>query len=212
MNQRGKYIVVEGCDGSGKTTAVQYLEKLITDLGHKTKVVNVLKDDPVSLQLRGIVTGRGNVIDHVAEACIYAAAVLNTYRNVIEPLVDDGVYVLSDRSHISALMYQGILGYEGSVGNNAALRVLNAAYQGLSYDFALFLYTLPQVGLSRVAARDGSLDRIESRGADYQNDVQNAYRAYQAAHWGVRSYDNFGPIDGLYAYLQDYARLIHTLE
>lgn len=179
MTSRGKYIIVEGADGTGKSTAVKILKDLLEAQGRTVRSVNILKDDSVSAKIREILTTPGNVIHPDAEACLYAAAVTNVYRHKVVPLLEQGIDVVCDRSYMSALAYQAAP--EAAKGNHRPGDILHAAYEGyggVTADAIVMLYVDETTGLARVSERDGSLDRIEQRGVGFQVEVQEAYRNY----------------------------------
>lgn len=197
----GKYFICEGVDGSGKSTAVELLRDKLTKAGRNVKIVNILKDDPVALMIRGIVTGVGNTIHPDAEACLYAAAVTNTYRLSVLPLLQQGIDVICDRSHLSTLAYQAAT--QANLGNYKPLQILTTVYSGqnsIAVDALIMLYTDPKVGLKRVLSRDTTLDRIEQRGEEYLIQTQEAYRNYcetVSSEQSLFQYDNNSTLEDL---------------
>lgn len=179
VKKQGLLLVVEGCDGSGKTTAVELLKQKLLAFGRQVQVVSILKDDPVSAKIRAILTDPLSAIHPDAEACLYAAAVTNTYRRNVIPLLEKGIDVICDRSHITAMCYQAAPA--ATQGNFRPTNILNAAYagyDGVKIDALVMLFTDELTGLKRVTDRDGKLDRIELRGTSFQAEVQEAYRNY----------------------------------
>lgn len=191
---KGKLIVIEGCDGSGKSTVVKLLQQTLEKQNRRVQVVNILKDHPASAKVRAITTGVGNDLTPEAEACLYAGAVLNTHHLVIKPLLEQGVDVICDRSFISTLVYQGMDQFKK--GNSHPLTILQAAYSGANGivpDVLIMLYVDTVKGLERVVGRDSKLDRIEERGVAYQTSVQDAYQQYVAENrknFGIIEYTN----------------------
>lgn len=215
MSTKGKLFIIEGVDGSGKTTAVELLKKdLFTIHGREVRVVNILKDHPTSAAVRAIVTGNGNEIHPNAEACLYAGAVLNTYHLTIVPLLEQGIDVICDRSWISTMAYQGAT--QAKLGNPRPLEILQGIYLGNSGvvpDAVIMLYTDPQNGLKRVLGRDNVLDRIEQRGIEFQAMVQEAYSHYCATvstEQQVFEYHNNSTLEDLSAFINNVAWKITT--
>lgn len=202
MIQRGKFIVVEGADGSGKTTTAFMLKEKLIAKGLIVQTVNILKDDPVSAQLRAILTNPDSVIHPDAEACLYAAAVTNVYHQTILPLLEKGVNVVADRNQISTWAYQVIP--QALLGNRRPEHIFKAAYGEITSDLIIMLFADSKTGLGRCQARDGKLDRLELRGVDYQDQVQHGYRHYcdsVLTQQNVHTYQNNGTMEELDEFL-----------
>ena len=203
---KGKYIVVEGVDGTGKTSAVNILKQTLEARGRKVELVSILRSDPVAAMIRAILTDPNNEIHPDAEACLYAAAVTNTYRHKVLPLLASGVDVICDRSHLSALMYQAATAR--AQGNQRPTDILKAAYDGgdsVDPDAIIMLFVTPALGLARVRNRDGKMDRIEMRGEDFQEEVQQAYRKYcedVSTGQSIFQYRNDGSLQELTDFIQ----------
>lgn len=209
MNQRGKFIIIEGVDGSGKTTAVKILKEQLEIDGKPVKMVNILQDNAISAKIRALLTTPGNIIHPDAETCLYAAAVTNTYREEILPLLEKGVNVLCDRSHLSTLAYQ--IAPQRNAGNTRPEAIFKAVYDGIAPDVLLVLSIDPEDGLDRVKQRDGKLDRIEMRGPEYIKQVQQAYLNYCDSVSGqqpVFTYHNNGSLEKLSQYVVSIAKQI----
>lgn len=187
-NTRGKLIIIEGADGSGKSTVTTLISGALQQQGKKVQAVNILKDSPISKDIRGLLTSPDKDMHPDTEACLYVGAILNTYWNVIVPLLEDGTNVICDRSHISCWAYQIFPQLEK--GNLIPSKIFDAIRSVIRADVLCMLFVDPQRGLERVKARDGALDRIELRGPEYQAKVQ----------------------EGFVTYLKDENRAQHTLE
>ncbi|BAW19481.1 putative thymidylate kinase [Ralstonia phage RP31] len=195
MNQRGKYIIIEGADGSGKSTVTALLKERLEAQGRKVQTANILKDDPVSAKIRTVLTDQNNTIHPDAEACLYAAAVTNVYRHKVLPLLEQGIDVICDRSFISTWAYQ--IAPQMNVGNERPRDIFDAAYDGIIPDALIMLYVTPRLGLGRCENRDGQLDRLELRGPGYQEQVQAGYRNYVSAYEGRVNLFQYQNDDGL---------------
>lgn len=209
MKQRGKFIVVEGADGSGKTTAAELLKKELEAQGKTVQTVNILKDDPVALKLRTILTAPESNIHPDAEACLYAGAVTNTYHRIILPLLEQGINVVADRNQLSTWAYQVVP--QQTVGNFRPEVIFNAAYGEIIPDMLLLLVVDSQTGLNRAQQRDGKLDRLELRGVEYQKQVQQAYRNYcdsVSSRQPVVVYHNDGTEEELAQFITSVAKQI----
>lgn len=209
MTRKGKYIAIEGVDGTGKTTVATLLKSRLEDMGRTVQAVNILKDDPISAQVRALLTNPASVIHPDAEAALYAAAVTNVYRHRIVPLLEQGIDVVADRCHISTWAYQ--VAPQLEAGNYTPMHIWNGAYGNLRPDVFVMLYTNPHQGLGRCETRDGKLDRLELRGPDYQHTVQEAYRKFcEEARSMIPLYEfqNDGEMDTLVNFVESIAVLV----
>lgn len=209
---RGKLIFIEGCDGSGKSTASSILQTKLKEQGKPIETAAILRDDDVSFKIREILTTPGNVIHPDTEACLYAAAVTNVYRHKVIPLLEKGVNVICDRSQLSTWAYQ--VQPQTDKGNMRPLEIYNAAYvgiEGFSPDILVIMTVDAETGLKRVAGRDGKLDRLELKGPAFQEEVQQAFLAYGALvakDHPVLVYQNTGDIVELSQFIDQVVSLI----
>lgn len=216
---KGKLISVDGIDGAGKSTAVAVLQQELNNLlgvvDQEVRVVNILKDDPASAAIRAILTHPDTKLFPSSEACLYAAAVLNTYNMVIKPLLEQGIHVIVDRGPATALVYQGMT--QLHVNNPHPMHILRTAYSAEGYiplDYLLVLSADVDLGFERVRRRDSVLDRIESRGKEYMELVQQSFSIYAEQmsnaefKTSVHAYCNDGTLEEMTGYLQTLAHSI----
>ncbi|MFZ1361220.1 MAG: dTMP kinase [Candidatus Saccharimonadales bacterium] len=111
---RGKYIVIEGSDGTGKTTQMSMLRDYLADKGLKVHITSEPADPsnnaeplPVARELRKLI--KNGDIERTPETnlLLFTAARVEKWRNEIEPALARGDYVLSSRNYWSTLAYQG---------------------------------------------------------------------------------------------------------
>lgn len=209
MSTRGKLITVDGIDGCGKTTFIKMLQHRFELASAPTQVVSILRDTPVSAEIRAIVTGTKHPLHPTAEACLYIAAVLNTYHEKIVPLLEQGVSVICDRSHISTLAYQ--INDQLIAGNTVPRDLACSAYAGIVPDSIILLYSPVDVAMKRVHGRDGALDRIEARNSVYFDQIQDFFRDFQRITFGAiptYAYENAGSIDDLATFADRMASIL----
>jgi dTMP kinase len=176
----GKLIVLEGIDGAGTTTQAQRLQK---HFGERVHVTREPSDGPVGLLIRSILRGEHQPFDHAALALLFAADRLDHLRREIEPQLEKGVHVLSDRYVISSLVYQSLFVDPEYVHN--INKFARAA------DLTLLLAVPVQVALDRRQTRgmpDELFDPI-----DHQRKVAAEY-AREAER--LRTHENIKIIDG----------------
>ena len=155
----GKFIVIEGLEGAGKSTAVSYVLDWLhehgitplettrepggTPLAEKMRsIVKEVHDEPLTIQ---------------AELLLMYAARVQLVENRIKPALERGCWVVGDRHDLSSQAYQG-----GGRGINPQLisQIKQAVLGDFAPDLTLYLDIDPALGLQRAKQR-GELDRIE---------------------------------------------------
>ncbi len=195
---RGKLIVIEGIDGTGKTTLADMLKLRYDAADLDLQSVSILRDAPASAEIRAVVTGTQHPLHPTSEALLYMAAVLNTYHEKIVPLLEQGINVVCDRSHLSTLAYQ--VNDQMKVGNFLPANLAKLAYADIQPDAVILLFGNTEEAMKRVIRRDGNLDRIESRDRVYFKQIQEFYHAYRREveyRIPVYSYENIGDLEEL---------------
>lgn len=181
MRDKGRFIVVEGLEGAGKSSAIKfikrYLEKKVPELTLAREPGGTI----IAEQIRTIIKHHeGEILDPRSELLLLYAARVQLLQQVIHPALQRGSWVLADRFELSTFAYQG-------GGRHLDKQLINSlskfCLQGFKPDLTLFLDVTPQQGLSRVRSR-GALDRIEQQDLAFFNDVYKAY------HQAIRTMDN----------------------
>ncbi|MBU3159564.1 dTMP kinase [Clostridium frigoris] len=170
--ERGRMIVLEGPDGSGKTTQIELLEKYLQESGYEVVRVREPGGTEISEKIREIILDNDNCnMSYMCEALLYAASRAQLVSEVIKPALDNGKIVICDRFIYSSMVYQGIgrgLGMEKIKGIN------EVALDGLKPDIT-FMITIPYTeGLNR-KKKQGSLDRLENSGNEFHKKVFEGY-------------------------------------
>ena len=161
-----KFIVIEGLEGAGKTTARQVIvdtlrENGITDLVYTREPGGT----PLAEKLRTLIKDGidGETVTDKAEVLMLYAARIQLVDNVIKPALARGQWVIGDRHDLSSQAYQG-----GGRGiDRKLMESLRDTVLGDFYpDFTLYLDLPPETGLARARSR-GELDRIEQESLDF---------------------------------------------
>jgi dTMP kinase len=168
----GKLISLEGVDGAGKTTHLEYL----CDYLVKRQVTVLTTREPggthVGEQLRSILLDAAQPIAPLTELLMMFAARAEHIQKVIRPALLAGTWVLCDRFTDATYAYQG-----GGRGiNSQNIEVLEHMTQGNLRPDLTFLLDLPvEVGLRRRRGLDRSRDRFESQDLEFKQRVRLAY-------------------------------------
>ncbi len=162
----GRFISIEGIEGAGKSTQVQLLVTALLDAGVDTLKTREPGGSPNAEALRGVFLDRG--WDGIAESFLLMAGRRDHVVNRIRPMLDIGVWVVSDRFSLTTLAYQG----HGRGVNMGLLRDMNHfATDGLMPDLTIILDLPVTVGLERVKGR-GAMDRMENLGVNFFEKVR----------------------------------------
>ena len=177
--RRGRWITLEGGDGSGKTTQSDLLAAWLTDAGHAVVRTREPGGSEVGTLIRDIVLHHRGDIAPRAEALLYAADRAHHVATVVRPALERGEVVLQDRYLDSSVAYQGA----GRVLGADEVRDLSLwAVDGLLPDLTILLDLEPAEGRRRMRAReDAPYDRLEEAPDDFHGRVRDQYLALAAA-------------------------------
>jgi len=152
-SERGRFVTLEGPEGSGKTTAARHLADWLRGRGVATLLTHEPGGTPLGEEIRRIVLhmrGMSDDLDPRADALLYAAGRAQHVARVIRPALERGEWVVCARYIDSSLAYQG-----GGYGNDMSelRRLQEFATFGLRPDLTLLLDVPVQVGLERTRKR-----------------------------------------------------------
>ena len=171
----GKFIVIEGLEGAGKSTAHQCVVDALKELGIDDVVfTREPGGTPLAEKLRHLIKHEtGEPVTDKAELLMLYAARIQLVENVIKPALAQGKWVVGDRHDMSSQAYQG-------GGRQLDQRLLQSLKETILGDFepdlTLYLDIDPAVGLARARGR-GELDRIEQQNLDFFHRTRARYLA-----------------------------------
>ncbi|WP_100641118.1 dTMP kinase [Alteromonas facilis] len=169
----GKFIVVEGLEGAGKSSVIATIVEFLKQHGHSVTQTREPGGTPMAEALRDCVKQQWQeAVTIETELMLMYAARSQLIANVITPALDSGDWVVGDRHDMSSLAYQG-----GGRGIDRKLLdvIRDVTLKGFTPDLTLYLDVDPKVGLERARGR-GELDRIELEGLDFFERVRTAYQ------------------------------------
>jgi dTMP kinase len=168
----GRFFVLEGPDGSGKTTQVARLAGWLRSIGREVVTCREPGGTALGERLRSIVQERSDVaIGMRAEMLLFMTSRAQLVEEVIRPALGRGEVVVSDRFLLSNVVYQG---YAGGLDVDDLWRVGLTATGGLLPDLTLVIDVPPEVAKARIGP---ARDRIEDRGDDYRGRVREGFLA-----------------------------------
>lgn len=176
MTARGKFLTLEGVDGAGKSTHVQFIADFIAAKGHHTIMTREPGGTDLAERLREAVLSQR--MDVNVETLMIFAGRADHVMKVIRPALDAGTWVICDRFYDATIAYQG-------AGNGASKELIQtlarAAHPGLMPDRTLMFDCPYEVARQRLAASGKKLDRFESADRAFFDRVRNAYLAQAKA-------------------------------
>ncbi|MBI0550381.1 dTMP kinase [Pectobacterium parmentieri] len=196
-----KFIVIEGLEGAGKTTARNIVVETLRSHGVKEVVfTREPGGTPLAEKLRELIKqgmADEKVTDKAEVLMLYAARV-QLVDNVIKPALADGKWVIGDRHDLSSQAYQG-----GGRGiDQQLLRSLRDTVLGdFRPDLTLYLDLPPAIGLQRARQR-GELDRIEQESLAFFDRTRFRYQELAAEDDSILTIDAAQSIDAVSADIQ----------
>lgn len=175
----GQYIVIEGNDGTGKSTQVELLGQRLQSLGISSVEVHEPGGIPIADEIREIIKNGSLERDGLVNVLLFTASRRAIWQQQIEPSLQKGTWALSARNWISTLAYQG----NGEGVDKSKIRELTEQYVGTKYcePDMVFILDLSDAHRADRIAKRGSIanpDTFESRGNDFQDRVNEGYRSY----------------------------------
>ncbi|MGX2950784.1 dTMP kinase [Ursidibacter arcticus] len=170
----GKFIVIEGLEGAGKSNAVRVVADVLAT--HQIPVIHTREPGgtPIAEALRDLWKQglNGEVTTDKAEALMIFAARTQLVETVIQPALAQGKWVIGDRHNMSSQAYQG-------GGRNLAElvdKIGEVVLGEFEPDLTIYLDLDPAIGLERAKGR-GALDRIEQQHIDFFHRTRERYLA-----------------------------------
>lgn len=170
----GKFITVEGIEGVGKTTNIDFIHQQLLAAGRDVVVTREPGGTPLGEAIRGLLLDPAYTgMDSTCELQLMFAARAEHLARVIRPALENGQWVLCDRFTDATYAYQG-----GGRGiDTGVIARLEALVQGdFRPDITLLLDVPVEIGLSRAGKR-GQLDRFEQEQVEFFERVRDSYLA-----------------------------------
>ncbi|MDA0126776.1 dTMP kinase [Vibrio sp. MarTm2] len=171
---QAKFIVIEGLEGAGKSTAINAVMETLKQAGVE-RIKNTREPGGTVLaeKLRTLVKQEhdGEVLQDMTELLLMYAARVQLVENVIKPALESGTWVVGDRHDMSSQAYQGG-GRQIAKETMASLK--QTTLGGFKPDLTIYLDLDPRVGLERARGR-GELDRIEKMDMSFFDRTRERY-------------------------------------
>ena len=159
---QGKFITLEGIEGSGKSSNLECISNILQDHSIEFIVTKEPGGGPLGKDLRSILLNKDNVISSEAELLLMMADRKDHIDNLITPNLQKGIWVLSDRYLDSTYAYQG----GGRKIDRSLIDELIIFLDLPKPDLTLLFDLPPEIALKRAIERS-SLDRFETEPIDF---------------------------------------------
>ena len=172
---QGRFIAIEGPDGSGKTSIIQVLRQKLEQDGLEVVTTREPGGSPIAEQIRQVILDVENhAMDVRTEALLYAASRRQHLVETILPNVQAGKLVISDRFVMSSLAYQGMA---RGIGLDPVWAINQFAIDGQMPDLTLLVDVPAEVGLERIQAAKGQrqYDRLDRESLAFHQRVRQTY-------------------------------------
>ena len=172
--KKGLFIVFEGGEGTGKTTAIESVYDWIRGKGLdciKTREPGGIK---ISEEIRQVILDKENVkMDGRTEALLYAAARRQHLVEKVIPALESGYIVLCDRFIDSSLAYQG---YARGLGIDEVMSINEFAIGEYMPDISILFDLDPKIGLERINSNNQrEVNRLDLEKLDFHERVREGY-------------------------------------
>lgn len=170
----GKFITVEGIEGVGKSTNIEFLSNLIEKKGLTVIRTREPGGTPIAERIRALLLEHGEEpMSDIAELLLFFAARSIHIHNAIKPALQAGQWVVCDRFTDASRAYQG----DGRGLDKETINTLaDWVQEDLQPDLTILLDAPAVVGMDR-AGRRGAADRLEVEKTEFYDRVREGYLA-----------------------------------
>lgn len=200
---RGKFITLEGPDGSGKSTMLNLIGQYLKENGYNYIITREPGGTKIGEKIRDIIIDRDHEkMGAETEALLFAASRAQHVHEKIIPSIEEGKVVVCDRFLLSSLAYQGV---GRGLGIERVKMINEFGLRGIIPDLILFFHVDPEVTLLRKTKEGG--DRLEEEGGAFHKQVYDGYMTL------LRNYpENIVIIDASKPIEDVYAQTINALK
>lgn len=189
---KGLFIVMEGPDGSGKTTQINLLKEYLEEAGYECLITREPGGTVIGEEVRQLILNpEHKEMSPVTEMLLYAASRAQLVHEVIGPALEEGKIVISDRFVDSSIVYQGIARNLGI----STVSAVNAPGIGIYRPDGIFFIDLSEAEGLRRKKEQKNLDRMEQEGIDFHHMVSEGYRKVLSGRSEVMKIDGGRSID-----------------
>lgn len=169
----GKFITLEGGDGSGKSTQAKLLVSFLEKQGKKVLLTREPGGAPGADEIRQLLlTGDPDRWDGAEETLLFYTARLNHLRLTVKPALEKGIWVISDRFADSTMAYQG---YGKQLGPENIQKIHDVTVGSFEPDLTCILDLDVEIALNRTRGRSHDEDRFERMKIDFHQRMRHGF-------------------------------------
>lgn len=169
---QGKFITIEGIEGVGKSTNIEFLANHIETMGFDVLCTREPGGTPLAERIRHMLLEHGDEpLPDIAELLLFFASRSLHIANLIKPALRQGTWVICDRFTDASRAYQGA---GRGQGLERVDQLASWVHDGLEPDLTLLLDAPAAVSMARTAQR-GERDRLDSEQRSFYERVRDAY-------------------------------------
>ena len=184
----GLYVAIEGLEGAGKSTAIQYVADYLSEKDIPYFIVREPGGTEIGEAIRKILkSSHHEAMAPNTELLLMYAARVQLIEEIIKPALLEGQWVISDRSELSTLAYQG---YGRGISLDDIHTLSTLSLHGFQPNYTIFLDIPYALGLERAKQRNPEQDRFELESTDF---FERIYKGYQAL---IEKQHNVFRVDG----------------
>lgn len=175
--EKGKYVVIEGHDGTGKSTQVELLRKRLFEYGIKSIEFHEPAGNPIADSIRTILKNGTIDRDPMTDVLLFTAARCDVWKNLAKAALKQGIWAIAARSYYSSLAYQGY-GSGVNLETIEKITLMSTDEQYIKPDYAFILNLDDETERENRIKKRGELDipdTFESRPEDFQRRVKMGY-------------------------------------
>lgn len=194
------YIVIEGQDGTGKSTQAELLKKHFEEQGKQVVMLEEPDGDlPQAHDLHDMILTRGYNLEPLTNVLLFTAARVELWKKIAEPVLKNGGVVISARNYWSTLAYQG---YGEGVSRSKIIRITKDLLpeKYVHPDYGFILVVPDEVRLARQKNRGKATETFEKKPSEFQQKVNAAYPKI-AKEFNLQVIDASATIDEIFAEL-----------
>ncbi len=193
------YIVIEGQDGTGKSTQARLLAEYFEKQGKEVVVMDEPDGDlPQAHELHDLILVRGKEynLEPMTNVLLFTASRMELWKKIAEPILKRGGVVISARNYWSTLAYQG---YGEGVSKNKIIRITKEILpeRYVHPDVGIILTVPDKVRYERQKGRGKATETFEAKPDDFQQRVNAAYPKI-AKEFNVRIIDASDSIENVF--------------
>ena len=191
------YIVIEGQDGTGKSTQARLFRDYFESRGQKVVMLEEPDGDlPQAHDLHDMILERGYHLEPITNVLLFTAARVELWKKIAEPVLSDGGVVISSRNYWSTIAYQG---YGEGVSRSKIIRLTKEMLPEKYFrpDYGFILTAPDQIRLERQTGRGKAAETFEKKPNLFQQKVSAAYPKI-ARDFGLKLIDASGSVEEVF--------------